>query len=188
MLVASSVAWTSGQSVTVATVGDALHLRAPEFRFLEGRVLSRLRDGRSVRIDFDLDVRSTRDGPTVTRTRQGFNVSFDLWEERFAVTRIGTPARSVSHLTSNGAEAWCLDNLTVPVAAIGRLGRDAPFWVKLVYRVQDDASRRGPEADAPFSIRSLIDALSRRRQDDEPGSTLEAGPFRLSNQPRSPAP
>lgn len=185
MLVSSSVAWTSGQSVSVATAGDALHVRAPGFRFLEGRVLSRLRDGRSARIDFGLEVVSKRDGPVVTRGQQSYNVSFDLWEQRFAVTRIGTPSRSVSHLTSTGAEAWCLDNLTVPVLPIDRLGRDAPFWVRLAYRVHEEVPPREAEADAPFSIRSLIDALSRRRQDAAAARTLDAGPFRLPNQPKA---
>ncbi len=187
-LVASSVAWTSGQSVSVATVGDGLQVKAPGLRFLEGRVLSRLQDGRSARIDFELEVASRRAGPPVTRGQQAFNVSFDLWEQRFAVTRIGTPPRAVSHLTSMSAEAWCLDNLTVPVIAISRLGRDVPFWVKLVYRVRDEAPSRESGDAGAFSIRGLIDTLSRRRQDDEPAGTLEAGPFRLSDQPRSPTP
>ncbi len=177
MLVASSVAWTSGQSVTIATVGDLLHVRAPELRFLEGRVLSRLQDGRSARIDFDLEVMSTRGGPSVTRARQTFNVSFDLWEQRFAVTRIGTPSRTVSHLTSAAAEAWCLDNVTVPVTAMGRLGRDMPFWVKLVYRVHDETPSREPEADAAFSMQTLIDALGRRRQEDDAGKNAGGRPL-----------
>ena len=67
---------------------------------------------------------------------------------------------------------------------MGRLGRDMPFWVKLVYRVRDETPSREPE-DTAFSMQTLIDALGRRRQEDDPGRTLEAGPFRLSNQPRA---
>ena len=48
------------------------------------------------------------------------------------------PSRSVSHLTARDAEAWCLDSLTVPLSALGRLGRDAPFWIRLEYRVPGD--------------------------------------------------
>ena len=61
-------------------------------------------------------------GAVVAQARQSFNLSFDLWEERFAVTRVGTPPRSVSHLRSREAEAWCLEHLTVPRADLGRLG------------------------------------------------------------------
>jgi hypothetical protein len=168
-------AW--GQAVTVATVGDTLHVRAPGFAFIEGPVLKRLQDGRSVRIDIDLAVLASPGGRPVTRVQQGFNVSFDLWEQRFAVTRIGTPARSISHLTSANAQAWCLENVTVPVSTLGSLGRETPFWVKLTYRVPDDNAEAN---DAPVTLWSLIEVLSRRQQDDNPERSFEAGPFRLA--------
>jgi hypothetical protein len=82
--------------------------------FIAGPVLERLQDGRSVRVDFDLIVLEKPNGAIITRTQQSFNLSFDLWEQRFAVTRIGPMPRSISHLTARAAEDWCLDNVTVP--------------------------------------------------------------------------
>ena len=128
------------QTLTVRAVSDALHVRASGLGFITGPVLARLQDGRSVRVDFELTVLEKPNGATITTAQQSFNLSFDLWEQRFAVTRIGPMPRSISHLTARAAEAWCLDNVTVPLTALGRIGRDTPFWVRVDYRVQDRAS------------------------------------------------
>jgi hypothetical protein len=169
-----------GQTLTVRTVSDALHVRASGLGFIAGSVLDRLQDGRSVRVDFDLMVLDKPNGAIITRAQQGFNLSFDLWEQRFAVTRIGPMPRSISHLTARAAEDWCLDNVTVPLASFGRTARDTPFWVRVGYRIQDRASTAAPE-DSTFTLQTLIDVLSRRREDENRGKSVEAGPFRLSN-------
>ena len=119
-------------------------------------------------------------GSSVAKAQHSFNLSFDLWEQRYAVTRVGNQPRSISHLTARAAESWCLDNITVPLTALGRFARDTPFWVRLQYRVQDRTSSTDPDESA-FTLRTLIDVLSRRRQDQEQAKSLEAGPFRLSN-------
>ena len=181
LLIASSPVHPDGQSVTVRVGGDALHVQAPmsSFGFIEGSALKRLQDGRALRVDFELTVLAEPGARAVTERRQSFNLSYDLWEERFAVSLIGGPSRSISHLTSTAAEAWCLEQLTVPVAALGRLGRDAPFWIRLAYRVQDPDPAPDSEDRARFTLRSLIDVLSQRGQDAEPANSVQAGPFRL---------
>jgi len=167
-----------GQSMTVRAVGDALHVRVPGLTFIEGLVSERLQDGRAVRIDFELSVLDKSQGSTVARAQHSFNLSFDLWEQRFAVTRIGQAPRSLSHLTRRAAEDWCLDNVTVPLTAMGRFARDTAFWVRIEYRVQNRAA--GSAEESTFTLQTLIDVLSRRREDQEQGKSMEAGPFRLN--------
>ena len=184
LVVASATVRPSGQSVTVHVEGDALHVRAPAagFRVIEGAALERLRDGRAVRVDVEL---AALDGPgaePVAERRQSCNLSYDLWEERFAVSLIGGPQRSISHLTAREAEAWCLEQLAVPLTALGRLGRDTPLWIRLAYRVQDPDPAADPDDGGRFSLRTLIDLLSRRDQDDAIGDSAEAGPFWLPGQ------
>ena len=183
LLIASSTVRPSGQSVTVYVAGDALHVRAPGsgfgFGFIQGAALERLQDGRALRVDFELAVLAEPGAEAVAERRQSFNLSYDLWEERFAVSLIGGPPRSISHLTARAAEAWCLEQLMVPVAALGRLGRDAPLWIRLAYRVQDPDPAADPDDGARFTLWTLIDLLSRRGQDDTVGDSVEAGPFRL---------
>ena len=177
-LVAVATAPLVAQALTIRTVADALHVQARGFSFIEGPVLTRLREGRSVRIDFEMTVLSKPEGPVVKQTMQGFTLSFDLWEERYAVSLIGSPPRSISHLRPRDAETWCLENLTLPVSSLG-FSRDTPFWIRLAYHVPDI----GPEAsEAPgerYTLRGLIDRLSRRREEADLAKSVDAGPFRL---------
>jgi hypothetical protein len=166
------------QSVTVARTGNAITVRAPEFTFIKGAPLARLRDGRSVRVDLELDVLPGPGGQAAARGRRSYVLSYDLWEERFAVTQAGSPPRSIAYLTASAAEAWCLEQLTIPESALGRFGRDLPFWIRLGYRVVD-ADASGEDAAGDFSLRGLVDALSRRRRSDPQTHAVEAGPFRL---------
>jgi hypothetical protein len=114
------------------------------------------------------------------QNRQTFVLSYDLWEEQFAVTLAGT-TRSISHQTAVAAEAWCLEQLTVPVSALGSLGRERPFWIRLEYLVRDGGSAPPGGDDAGFTLRALIEALSRRRKDNVWTHAIEAGPFRLGS-------
>jgi hypothetical protein len=95
------------------------------------------------------------------------------------VTRVGQPARSVSHLTSTAAEAWCLDNVTIPATAI-QPERRAAVWMRLLLRTRDEAPARQSGDDSPFSIRVLIDALGRRDAREAQPLVLEAGPFNVN--------
>jgi hypothetical protein len=170
----------SAQTLTVRAVSDALHVRASGLGFISGPVLAQLQDGRSVRVDVELLVLEKPNGAIITSAQQSFNLSFDLWEQRYAVTRVGPMPRSISHLTARAAEDWCLDNVTVPLASLGRTGRDTPFWIRVAYRVRERPSTAAPE-DSTFTLQTLIDVLSRRREDQDRAKSVEAGPFRLTN-------
>jgi len=91
----------------------------------------------------------------------------------------------MSHLTSAAAVAWCLDQLKIPLDALGRLGTDAPFWIRLEYRILDGDGAAGADDEAsPFTLQGLIDALSRRRKSESSGDALETGPLRLPRRGR----
>ena len=168
----------SAQTLTVDTVGGALKIRAAGFSFLKGDPLARLKDGRSVRVELAALVMAAPGKSSAAATRRIFALSYDLWEERFAVTTVGGRSQSVSHLAAAAAEAWCVEQLVIPVSALGALGRDAPFWIRLEYRIVDgDGTPDG--ADSGYSLQALIDALSRRRKAEPSPHALEAGPFRL---------
>ena len=168
----------AAQAVTVRRVADAVAVNAPGFTFIKGEPLVRLKEGRSVRADLDLSVLPGPGDSAAAHSRQTFVLSYDLWEERFAVTLVGPPPKSAAYLTSTAAEGWCLEQLTVPASALGRLGRDLPFWVRLEYRILGRDNPDGGD-DAGFSLRALIDAFSSRRKATEWSHSIEAGPFRL---------
>ena len=88
----------------------------------------------------------------------------------------GTGSRSVSHLTAAAAEAWCIQQLAVPVSGLGAL-RSQPFWIRLESRILNGKSD-GRE-DEGLTLRGIIDTLSRRQASEKTSHSAEAGPFRV---------
>jgi hypothetical protein len=167
----------SAQGLTVDAVGEALRIRAPGFSFLKGEPLARLKDGRSVRVELTGLVLPGPGKQPAAAARRVFAVSYDLWEERFAVTTVEARSQSVSHLALNAAEAWCVGQLTIPLSALGSLGRDQPFWIRLEYHILD-SDPAVDQSDSGYTLQALIDVFSRRRKTEASPHALEAGPFR----------
>ena len=176
-LLAWSAVRSSAQGLSVDTVGDALRIRAPGFSFLKGDPLGLLKDGRTVRVELAAMVLPAPGKSPAAATRRIFALSYDLWEERFAVTTVEARSRSVSHLGLAAAEAWCVEQLVVPISALGALGRDVPFWIRLEYRILD-SDAASDTSDSRYTLQALIDVLSRRRKTVSSPHALEAGPFR----------
>ena len=65
LIVLCSARGLAAQSLTVNAAGDVLRVQARDFAFLEGPLLTRLKEGRSVRVDFELTVLSKPEGPIV---------------------------------------------------------------------------------------------------------------------------
>jgi hypothetical protein len=170
-----TVSPSSAQVMTVDAAGSLLKIRAPGFSFLKGDPIARLKDGRSVRVELTALVLPGPGKSPSTTARRIFALSYDLWEERFAVTTVEARAQSVSHLTQAAAEAWCVEQLVIPVSA---LSAQAPFWLRLEYRILDDDT--APDASEPgYTLQGLIEALSRRRKTEPATHVLEGGPFRV---------
>ena len=167
----------TSQSLSVTATSGVVQVRAPGLRFIDGEPLARLKDGQSVRVDLHLTVLAKPGAAAAVQRRQALVVSYDLWEERFAVTSPDAPARSVSHLTAAAAEAWCVEQLAFPVTALGPLARNLPFWIRLEYRVRSDTGAESDESG--LTLQGLIDLLSRRRRTGDVSHTIEAGPFRV---------
>jgi hypothetical protein len=106
-------------------------------------------------------------------------VSYDLWEEKFSVTQLGSIPRSTPHvLSAEAAEAWCLEGL-----AIGALGLppDRPFWLRFELRTADQKDLAGGAGEPGLNLRSLIELFSRRPGPNDPNWTRDVGPLRLED-------
>jgi hypothetical protein len=166
------------QSLSARIDRDQLHIAAPRLHFLMGEALGRLRDGATVRYEFQLAARADRNGRVIARTQEHFAVSYDLWEEKFAITKEGASPRSVSHLSAAAAEAWCVENTSMPAAA---LAGNPSFWLRLDYRVDDSAVPADPADNSGFTLSGLVDIFSRRTRGEQLHGFEEAGPLRLDN-------
>src|SRR5205814_8080390 len=66
----------AAQSLTARIDRDQLRISAPRLHFLTGEALERLRDGATVRYDFQLTVRSDRNGKALARAEEFFAISY----------------------------------------------------------------------------------------------------------------
>jgi hypothetical protein len=163
--------------------GDFLHVSAPRLNFLSGKPLEHLEDGASVAFVAQLTLTSEpnslgADARTVAR----FAVSYDIWDHKFSVIKIGDRPESrrlsASHLsTVEATQNWCLDNLTIEQSAIPA---DRPFYVHLDLRTEDPHDQLGIVGDGGISISRLIEVFSRPAKGSQPPWLRTEGPFRLT--------
>lgn len=168
--------------LSVTSDGDNIHVSAPRLHFLTGAPLGRLKDGATVVFLSQLTLFTDGRATVFRRVPDRLVFSYDLWEEKFSVTRLGTAPRAVSHLSASAAEAWCLDSLLMSVSG---LPPDRPFWLKFEMRTAGPKELSSVVGEPGISITKLIEVFSRKPGPEEPNWTLEAGPLRLSDLTRT---
>jgi len=168
---------SGGERLNVAWDGDDLRVTAPQLHFLTGKPLDRLKDGASVVFLTQLTLTTDNFTTSLRRIPDRFIFSYDLWEEKFSVTKLGEGQRTASHLSAAAAEAWCLDN--VAISASG-LPQDRPFWLKFELRAAEPKDEAAVIGDSGLNLTRLIEVFSRRPRDQQPQWTAEAGPLRLA--------
>ena len=92
-------------------------------------------------------------------------VSYDLWEEQFAVTILGASKRTRSGLTVAQAEAWTIDNLAI--SALG-VPPDRPFWLRFELRTASPKELSRVVGESGISLRGLVEFFSRKPTPDDP--------------------
>jgi len=165
-------------SLTVERQGDRLRVSAPLLHVLEGKPLEQLQNGASVTYVFSLALTAGSQGKPISRQTGTFVVSFDLWEERFSIVQTGNSGRSGSHLTVAGAEAWFLENMSLPVPA---LSPEKPFVLKLECHVEESDSAAGADSHSGLTLAGLIDVFSRKGHPPALRWETESGPLRLAD-------
>ena len=105
--------------------------------------------------------------------------------ENFSVTKIGqTPdsRRTISHLSAQAAENWCLDNLGIDRSQIPS---DKPFYVQLDLRAEDPKDQVGIIGEPGINITRLIEIFGRPIRGTQPRWLENSGPWRLDDLKRS---
>lgn len=166
----------AAQSLEVRLDGDDLRIAAPQFHFLTGKSLEKLKDGASVAFLAQLSLSPEVNAPAIKRAVDRFIVSYDVWEEKFSVTQTGMERGKVTHLSSTAAEAWCLDRLAVGIEGIAP---DKPFWIRLELRAEDPRDQAGVVGDAGINLTRLIEIFSNPARAQQSRWEAVAGPVRL---------
>jgi hypothetical protein len=115
--------------------GDNLHISSLGLHFLQGKSLSRLKQGSTVEYVATVGLFRDQFVTQFKRIEAHFFVSYDVWGtgDVFAVSTPGPPARRAMNLSLSATETWCLEN--VGIAATG-IAPDRQFWLQLELRVQ----------------------------------------------------
>jgi len=174
------------ENLSVHLDGDYLRISIPHIDFLKGKPLDRLKDGASVAFIGQLSIMTSPNSLTpVARSVARFALSYDIWEERFSVTKIGqTPESrtSGSHLSAQATENWCLDKLVIDRS---QLPADRDFYVQLDFRAESAADQLGIIGDPGINITRLIEMFGRAPRSPQERWLFNSGPFRLNDLKRT---
>jgi hypothetical protein len=178
------------QDLVVQSQDDELHVAAPRLHFLTGASLDKLKNGATVPFDLQLSLSVDSRSNLFDRAVARYAVSYDLWEEKYGVTRISgsntlrtgitrrtRERRSVSHLTADAAEGWCIDNLALSMSGIDP---QQMLWLRLEVRAADPKESASLFGDSGVSLTRLIDLFSHPPRSGQQRWTLDAGPLRMS--------
>jgi hypothetical protein len=164
------------QPIQVRAESGRIRVSPSTTHFLDGKTLEKLHNGASVTFAIQVALLTGNRGVTLARAAGRFAVSFDIWEEKFAVAQLASSRRSASHLSAAEAEGWCLDNLILGDAG---LSPDASFWIRLDVRAEEPDESPPAGEDAGITLARLVEVFSRGQRAGETRNHAEGGPFRL---------
>lgn len=170
----------SAESLTVRLSREGLRPAAPKLRFLTGKPLESLRNGRTLAFDIQFSLFGEDRQRALRRMFERFAISYDVWEEKFSVTRMRSTRTSAAHLSAPAAEAWCLDSLVIPTAG---LPFDRPVIARVEVRAVDSRDTQTAEDEEEgLSLRALVDIFSSTaRVGSFAIQKAESAPFRISD-------
>lgn len=161
--------------------GTRLDFSAPRFHYLTGRPLARLKNAEPVAFLFQARLALGTKTNVVKQNTARFVISYDLWEERYSVTKT-TPARKTAgHLTAASAEAWCLQEMSI--VDLSGIAANQQLWASLDIRAEDESEARlfsrSDISDAGISLNGLIELFSKPSRTTQARWLLENGPVTL---------
>jgi len=181
-LCAFALTMVGATGLLVQLDGDYLRIAAPRLNFLSGKLLERLKDGASVAFIGQLTISTSPNSLTpIARSVARFAFSYDIWEERFSVAKIGAKPdsrRTVSHLSAQTAQDWCLENLLIDRSQIPP---DKPFYIHLDLRAEDPQDQISFLGDPGINITRLIEIFGRPGRGAQPRWVGTSGPWRLDD-------
>lgn len=173
----------ASDSLSVYLGGDYLRINLPHLDFLKGKPLQRLKDGGTVVFSANLKLSTSPNALLpAAQSVTSFAFSYDIWEERFSITKItqSKEARHTwSHLSAQAAEAIFLDNIVIDR---GEVPADRDFYVQLDLRPDEPRDQLGIIGNPGIDItRVLIEMFGRPPRSPQERMLFSSGPFRMSD-------
>jgi hypothetical protein len=165
-------------SLSAERHGDHLHIVAPQMHFISGRAVEKLHNGSMITYVLKLIIAPQHAREAVVVLQEKFAISFDLWEEKYSVVQKKPDGRSATRLTSSAAEAWCLENMPVPVRSVPER---QPFMIRLECFIDEGDAKENAESRSGLTLAAIIDAFSRKKPEETPRWEAAGGPFLLEH-------
>jgi hypothetical protein len=157
--------------------------------FIEKKPLELLHNAAAVPFNFNVTVWSGNKNHILARNYDQFVISYDIWDETYAILKTQSPRMEKKHLTRAAAEAWCIERMTMDLPGVNP---NEPLWVRLEIRAEDgkDGSlfgrgARGSVNESGISLSGLIDLFSRPPQQQSHWGPYDTGPVTLEEINRS---
>jgi hypothetical protein len=166
------------ESISAERHGDHLHVIASQLHFISGRAVEKLRNGAAITYAIKILVVAQNAREKAFFLQERFTISFDLWEEKYSVIQRKPDGRSASRLTSSAAEAWCLENMPIPVRSVPER---QPFMIRLECSTEEDEETVKGDIRPSLSLAALIDIFSRKNPEDALLWEAAGGPFLLEH-------
>jgi hypothetical protein len=166
------------ESISAERHGDHLQVIAPKLHYISGRALEKLHNGSMITYVLKLIVTPQHAKEIAFVLQERFAISFDLWEEKFSVVQRKPDGRSASRLAASTAEAWCLENMPIPVRSVPE---HQPFMIRLECFIEEDEEKENTESHSGLTLAALIDAFSRKKPDETMRWEAGGGPFQLEH-------
>ena len=182
VLAVTACAALAAHELLLRSSADLIQVSSPKMHFLLGKPLERLRNGNAVAFDFHLVVLNDGKQSILRRNFDRFVISYDIWEEKFSVSRMRSSRSSATRLSAEAAETWCFDNIAVSASG---LPLDNRLLVRLDIKTQDSRNQKPISEEDGISLSNLIEIFSRQGKQEPNQWRLEAGPIRLMDIPRS---
>jgi hypothetical protein len=161
------------EQLTLDLRGDMLFASARKLDLIQPRLLAQLKQGATVAFDFQLSMWVGNRNTESRRTFERFVVSYDLWEERFAVTTLRKPQARATGMVASSVGAWCLQNLGLPAPKLNPADK---MWVRLDVRTVENRRDVEVSPEEGLSLASLVEVFSRGAKSGESRWSLESGP------------
>ncbi len=171
-------ALAKSRSLTAELHGDHLRVRAPQMRFIEGEALEKLHNGTTVAYVISMAVVAEQNVKPTFLLEERFLVSYDLWEEKYSVVQAGPGGRAASRLTAVMAEAWCLENMPIPLQAVPER---QSFMIRLECSIEENENGNVGKSSSSLTLAGLIDIFSRKRKTEPPKWEAVSGFLRLDD-------
>ena len=86
--------------------------------------------------------------------------------------------RAASRLTAAMAEAWCLENMPIPLQSVPER---QSFMIRLECSIEDNENGNGEQSNSSLTLARLIDVFSRKRKAEPPKWEAVSGLLRLDD-------